>query len=174
MTPTSYGYPYIHIGDDNALGMVASRKKKLERLTGVETNVRGHRCVYCIYVLHCRAYVCCICTLHCTACGCVDLPWYSHTLSHHTHTHTHYTHTHSSHPHKLSSHPHTHSSHTLSSNRFQVSKDMIGYFHTMRREVQLDVEEAGVVFKLPQPSALRSRGSLLAVEGVWKVWVRCG
>ncbi|KFG88221.1 putative ABC ATPase [Metarhizium anisopliae] len=48
--------------------------------------------------------------------------------------------------------------------RFKLNRDMVGYFHTAREDIDVPPEERPVVIALPEPPDLRFPGSLLSLD----------
>ncbi|KAG8425207.1 hypothetical protein J3458_001937 [Metarhizium acridum] len=48
--------------------------------------------------------------------------------------------------------------------RFKLNRDMVGYFHTAREDIDTPPEERPVVITLPEPPDLRFPGSLLSLD----------
>ncbi|KID92190.1 ABC transporter-like protein [Metarhizium guizhouense ARSEF 977] len=48
--------------------------------------------------------------------------------------------------------------------RFKLNRDMVGYFHTAREDIDVPPEERPVVITLPEPPDLRFPGSLLSLD----------
>ena len=48
--------------------------------------------------------------------------------------------------------------------RFKLNKELIGFYHTSRQEIDIPPEERPVVITLPEPPDLRFPGSLLSIE----------
>lgn len=49
--------------------------------------------------------------------------------------------------------------------RFKLNRELVGYFHTSREEIDIPPEERPVVITLPEPPDLRFPGSLLSLDG---------
>lgn len=50
--------------------------------------------------------------------------------------------------------------------RFKLNRDLAGYHHSKRAEIEVPTDEKGTIILLPDPTELRFPGSLVSLEGV--------